>query len=183
MENWKPVVGYEGYYEVSDCGEVRSLPRETTLVLDGKTYTRLVRGVELKPYRTNSGHLRINLNRSGKVVRGLIHRLVLESFVGPCPDGMECCHWDGDPGNNNLENLRWGTHKENFADSVRLGVMGEGSCSGNTRLTKWEVQWIKRFLKHGFAKQDYLAEIFGVAKSTISAISVGRNWGWLEVEG
>ena len=51
-----------------------------------------------------------------------VHRLVLETFVGPCPDGMECLHINGDPGDNRVENLRWGTHAENMQDSLAHGT-------------------------------------------------------------
>jgi hypothetical protein len=51
-----------------------------------------------------------------------VHRLVLKAFVGPCPEGMEGCHWDGDACNNKLDNLRWATHAENVEDSIRHGT-------------------------------------------------------------
>lgn len=74
---------------------------------------------KMKPIKTSKwGHLSVNL-RAG--VRRLIHRLILETFVGPCPGGMECCHNDGDPTNNALSNLRWDTSKANKADMAKHG--------------------------------------------------------------
>ena len=73
----------------------------------------------LKPHPQSRGHCTVDL---GKRNTRFVHRLVLEAFVGPCPDGMECRHLDGNPGNNRLENLAWGTPKENAADSIRHGT-------------------------------------------------------------
>lgn len=106
-ERWLPVVGYEGRYEVSDLGRVRE-----------RTGFGLVFMKPLTPLP--SGHLRFSVSGMGKP-RGqrYVHRAVLEAFVGPCPPGMECCHWDDDPANNRLENLRWDTPSGNARDRVR----------------------------------------------------------------
>jgi NUMOD4 motif/HNH endonuclease len=113
-ERWKPVVGYEGYYEVSDLGRVRSLrhrwgPRPVPLVL--------------KPQSRPSGHLHVSLygySKNGSTQA--IHHLVLEAFVSPCPEGFEGCHGDGDPANNALGNLRWDTRSANVQDALRHGT-------------------------------------------------------------
>ncbi|MFW9223256.1 NUMOD4 motif-containing HNH endonuclease [Corynebacterium striatum] len=116
-EKWRPIPGWEGYYEVSNTGRVKSLPRIITRK-DG--FEMKIRGREIKGTTTPSGHKRVTLSRVGEEPTGaLIHRLVLEAFVGPCPDGFEGCHWDDDPSNNNLSNLRWATHRENMDDRVR----------------------------------------------------------------
>ena len=62
-----------------------------------------------------SGHIVVTLHDGPRRKRTLLHRVVLETFVGPCPDGMEGGHYDGDPGNNRLENLRWDTRRVNEA--------------------------------------------------------------------
>lgn len=108
-ERWLPVVGYEGLYEVSDWGRVKSLPRNTT------------RGGILKQATDKRGAKRVNLSKYGVQEVRLVHHLVLQAFVGPCPDGLEGCHWDGDPSNNFLPNLRWDTRESNMADMVRHG--------------------------------------------------------------
>ena len=110
-EHWLPVADYEGLYEVSDLGQVRSLPRRTTS------------GRVLKPQPVSKfGHLEASLSRNGKVSRQLVHRLVLAAFVGPCPEGEEVRHLDGNPGNNRLSNLAYGTRGENNLDAVRHGT-------------------------------------------------------------
>jgi type II secretory pathway pseudopilin PulG len=100
QERWLPVVGYEGAYEVSDKGRVRSVDR---MVLKGR------------PDR--NGYPRVNLRGKTKTV----HRLVLESFIGPCPDGQVACHANDIKTDNRLENLRWDTPDANARDMVING--------------------------------------------------------------
>lgn len=118
VERWLPVVGYEGLYEVSDQGRVRSLDRES--VNASATYTR--RGRMLRPTTKDSGHLYVSLWNNGSRIKAKVHRLVLEAFVGPCPPGHECCHWNDVPYDNRLGNLRWGTSTDNKFDAVRNGT-------------------------------------------------------------
>jgi HNH endonuclease/NUMOD4 motif len=114
-EQWLPIADYEGLYEVSDLGRVRSLPRETTSGLRG--------GKILKPQPTNNfGHLKAHLSRNSKVKQVTIHRLVLAAFVGPCPEGMEVRHLNGNAGDNRLSNLAYGTKTENVYDAIEHGT-------------------------------------------------------------
>ena len=115
IEQWKPVVGWEGLYEVSNRGNVRSLDR-----IDRRGILR--RGRMLKPFALDTGHLRVRVSRDGVNSGPLIHRLVLEAFKGSCPEGMEGCHNDGNPTNNDVNNLRWATRSENQLDSVKHGT-------------------------------------------------------------
>lgn len=112
---WAPVVGYEGIYEVSSDGRVRSLRR-----LDARG--RLVGGRELSISLHPSGHQVVKLSRDGVSESAKLHRIVLIAFAGLPPDGCEVLHYDGDPANNHVENLRWGTRSENLRDSVRHGT-------------------------------------------------------------
>ena len=113
-EKWKPVVGYEGLYEVSDQGRMRSLSRR-----DARGALRKER--LLKPYVMKHGHHQTGLTKDGVTKYHLIHRLVLEAFVGPCPEGMEACHGEGGPADNRVENIRWDTRSENMKDIARHG--------------------------------------------------------------
>ena len=117
-EQWRPVVDYEGLYEVSDLGRVRSLDR-ITLDRLGKRYAR--KGRLLKPVKNTNGRLQVYLYRDGDQRPQQVHRLVLSAFVGPCPEGAEACHWDDDPTNNRLDNLRWASRSDNLYDRVRNG--------------------------------------------------------------
>ena len=115
MEIWKPVPGYEGSYEVSDQGRVRSLAQTTS---DG----RRLKAKILTGRPQKSGHLSVSLTSGGINRNALVHRLVLIAFIGQPPTGMHSLHIDGDPANNRLPNLRWGTPSENSLDAVRHGV-------------------------------------------------------------
>jgi len=121
-EQWRPVVGFEGKYEVSDQGRVRSLDRGITYQkidqYSGRliTVTKYMKGQMLRPGTMRSGHQFIVLGRGNGFC---VHVLVLTAFVGPCPDGLECCHNDGDPANNRVGNLRWDTRLANVHDMMR----------------------------------------------------------------
>lgn len=125
-ERWLPVPGYEGYYEVSSEGRVRSLDRFVDHASRwGGTYRGFCRGKVLSTSPTDQRrgdfHQKIGLCRDGKRSGQLVHRLVMLAFVGPCPDGMEVCHNNGDPTDNRLSNLRYDTRAENMLDIVRSG--------------------------------------------------------------
>lgn len=117
-EEWRPVPGWETLYEVSDRGAIRSLPRVTR---GGFSGTRRLKGKILSPVRASSGHLAIMLKDGDRVFRAGIHRIVMLAFVGPCPDGMEVCHNNGEPTDNRLSNLRYGSRSENIYDMVEHG--------------------------------------------------------------
>ena len=118
-ETWKPVVGWEGFYEVSDQGRVRSLDR-TVIFKDGRTRTWRRATRKLQP--DSSGHLNVMLQKDGKTGTGYrVHRLVMAAFVGPCPADMEVCHNNGDPTDNRLANLRYDTRAANVRDCIDHG--------------------------------------------------------------
>lgn len=106
-EVWRPVPGYEGHYEVSDLGRIRSL----------KTAARRIR----KLMATADGHLRVSLTLDGQRMQ-LVHALVLAAFVGPRPEGADIRHRDGDGHHNALSNLTYGTRSENELDKVAHGT-------------------------------------------------------------
>ena len=112
---WRALVGFEGYYEVSDQGQVRSLDRVITRSTGAKQFYP---GCVLTPTRQAYGYLSVQIR--GR--RRYVHALVLEAFVGPCPPNAETLHKDGVPENNRLENLHYGTPSENAYDRVRHGT-------------------------------------------------------------
>lgn len=118
-ERWRHVVGYEGLYEVSDHGRVRSVDRD---ILHSSGMVQHRRGKMLSLSRMRSGHLKAALSRSGETNRVYVHRLVMAAFVGPCPADMEVRHCNGDPANNHVSNLRYGERSENVLDMVEHGT-------------------------------------------------------------
>lgn len=116
LEAWRPVPGYEGLYEVSSRGRVKSLPRNTT------------RGGIMKLQHGNAqGYHSVGLYKCDVRTVHYVHYLVLLAFVGPRPDGLEVRHLDGDDLNNVLANLAYGTSGENKADMLRHGRHHFGS--------------------------------------------------------
>ncbi|WP_374247753.1 NUMOD4 motif-containing HNH endonuclease [Gordonia sp. ABSL49_1] len=115
MERWKAVPGYEGSYEVSDEGRVRSLTRR-------KFHGHRHKGRMLRQPTMPRGYKVVTLWRDATQKTALVHRLVLLAFVGEAPTGAEALHADGDPANNSLENLSWGTHSDNQFDQVAHGT-------------------------------------------------------------
>lgn len=174
-EEWRPVVGFEGSYEVSSVGGVRSLDRES---ISGSH----LRGIVMSPWIDCGGYRRIDLQGGSSGRRRVrVHHLVLEAFLCPRPDGMECRHLDGDPQNNRLENLCWGTSSENSLDAVCHGRNPRGEKNGYSKLTESQVKAVRVRLSQGEKHVDIAADL-GVVRSTISSIARGRNWAWLKNE-
>jgi NUMOD4 motif/HNH endonuclease len=119
-ERWAPIPDYEGYYEASALGRIRSLDR--IVPYRGGT-PRRIRGHILKQaVDPDDGRHEVRLNRDGKGRTVQVHRLVLLAFRGSCQPGQEGCHNNGDASDNRLENLRWDTHSENMYDRGRHGT-------------------------------------------------------------
>ena len=113
-ELWKDIPGYEGRYQVSNLGRVKSLPR----VVECKNHRRRREpGQILKPACAPDGHLMVNLGFSKEHRAKKVHQLVALAFLeNPSGGRVEVCHNDGDPKNNRVENLRYDTHSENIKD-------------------------------------------------------------------
>lgn len=124
-EEWRSVVGYEGLYEVSDQGRVRSLDRE---VWNPRGFVANRRGVTLRPAPNHGGYPLVTLYSGGRTRKTIqVHKLVLEAFVAPKPPGTEARHRDGNPENNVPSNLMWSTHSKNIKDQIRHGTHNMGS--------------------------------------------------------
>ena len=117
-ERWKPVNGYEGIYEVSSHGRVRSLDRTVTRS-DGKVHR--LKGKVLSVRLDKYGYQIVDLYNHGKQQKRKVHSLVAEAFIGTRPEGTEVCHNDGRKTNNHVDNLSYGTRSENMLDRVRHG--------------------------------------------------------------
>ncbi|UUG70009.1 HNH endonuclease [Arthrobacter phage Zucker] len=112
---WRPIPGWEGYYEVSDAGEVRSVDRITT---HGQRFKGKMLALNPGP----NGYTVVALYRGGVRTADTVHRLVLLAFRGPCPDDHEVCHRSGRRDDNRLANLYYGTHSQNSLDKLAHGT-------------------------------------------------------------
>ena len=159
---------YDAYYFVTRDGRVWSKPR-----LDAKGNRR--KGKWLKP-EVIKGYHRVVFCRDGVPDKKLVHRLVLEAYVGPCPEGMECRHLDGNSLNNNLGNLAWGTHLENSQDMERHGHIYRGERNPLSKAKEHQVR-VMRYLREvaKFPAKE-LAWHFGMTRENVYAICNGHSW-------
>lgn len=164
-ERWVPVVvpEFEDLYEVSDQGNIR------------RASTKRV----LKPGNHPRGYLSAVLSGRGIRTTVLLHRVVLEAFTGPCPEGLETRHGNGVRTDNRLENLSWGTSADNELDKRRHGTSSQGAGNAMVKLTEEQVQEIRRRYADGGESQRTLAAAYGVAQGTISRLVTGARWGHL----
>ncbi len=161
----RPIPGYPGYY-ATGAGRILS------------DRTGSCKALAL---RLHHGYPRVNV-RTGKGRRfqrvESVHKLVLLAFKGLCPAGQECRHLNGNPLDNRIENLCWGTPSENARDSVRHGTCAGsrvGEDHGCTKLTEDEVLTIHRLANTG-VRQVVLASTYGVTQRHVSSIKLGQTW-------
>ncbi|AVO25677.1 HNH endonuclease [Mycobacterium phage McGuire] len=169
-EVWKEIPGFPDY-EVSNRGRVRSWKNSR----HGRSKTPKPR----TPQRHPQGYLRVALSNHSAGMRqstNNIHKLVLLAFVGPRPEGMEVRHLNGDPSDNRLENLAYGTKKENGADRVRHGTQIRGEQYPHSKLSYLKAKAIRTlYASEGFSYSD-LSEVFGVDPRTIRRTISGEYW-------
>lgn len=118
IEEWRPIPGYEGHYEVSSMGRVKSVKR---VLADGRMWREKI----LKPWHDGGGYKQVYLSKNAVATSRHIHFLVASAFLGPRPDGNEIRHLNGDNNDNRIANLAYGTKSDNMLDAVRHGTHGE----------------------------------------------------------
>lgn len=173
-EIWKEIDGYDGFYEVSNRGRIRSYKCQGPGNKKAETPTLLTLKKEKYGYR------RITLFDRGKRTIHLIHRLVGEAFV-PNPDGKpQINHLDSDPSNNNAENLEWSTQSENIQYAFDKGRKkpNRGSEVVGSKLTKSDVLNIRKVANENgrFYGRSKLADKYNVTENCIMQVVTGRTW-------
>lgn len=143
-----------------------------------------LKGKVLK-YNPSAMYGTVSLSKKGIEKDCYVHRLVLEAFVGPCPEGMECRHLNGKQRDNRLENLSWGTPERNNQDKKLHGtnVGSKGGCKGKKyarrnryNLTELDVRVIRSMWSSGLHTIKELAGDYGVTTSHMSAILRRKSW-------
>lgn len=160
-ETWKPVVGYEGVYSVSDQGRVM----------------RNSKGRVLKNVIGAKGYAQVSLSMNNVASTHLVHALVMRAHVGPCPAGLEVCHDDGDPANPKLANLRYDTHAANLNDRRAHGTASTnpGEANGQAKLTEDHIRAIRAYPRYKGSRND-IASIYGIGANYVSDIRSRRAW-------
>lgn len=172
-EEWRAVPGYEGLYEVSSKGRVRTPGRTVTVT---KTYParimkQAIRG-RAKDGKPNS--VFVALYKNAKKNQLSVHSMVLEAFIGPRPENMVGCHNDGNPANNDASNLRWDTQSGNCMDKHKHGTSPCGEKQYMHKLTKLQVIEIrKRAMPRNHAQ---LAREFGISHTQLTRIIKLQSW-------
>lgn len=152
MAEWRDIPGWDGRYQVSDDGQVRSFQPGRRAKM---------RKIDVMP----TGHCSVLLVRPR--LKMCVHRAVALAFIGPAPsEKHHVAHWDGNARNNHVSNLRWATPKENIADKRRLGE--------HQKLTQEQVEEIR--LRKGTVSTPKLAREYGVVPSHIWRIQNGQVW-------
>jgi hypothetical protein len=171
-EIWKDCAGWEGKYQVSTLGNVKSLDR----------YTRRVDGTinhcREKPRKTqisNCGYVRVSFFDEGKNFMLSVHRLVAEAFIPNPENKPEVNHISGIKTDNSVQNLEWMSSRENKKHGIEMGLISHnGINNNNCKLQEYRIRIIKKL--KGIITQKKLATYFGVAENHIGLIHRGKSW-------
>ena len=179
FEKWVPVYGFEGFYEVSSFGRVRSVDHYTEPKIDsmGRRQPRtLMRGKIISQRKHQFGYWVVTLSKNNKVFTRVVHRLVAEGFYGARPKGNVIRHLNGNPEDNRVENLAYGTQKENMQDAIEQNTLEYGERRFNALHTNEEIKQLKRDLICGMTTGE-AAKKYKMPQSQVWKVAMGRAWG------
>ena len=183
MENeiWKNINGYEGSYQVSNLGRVKSL-RRIIKCKNGVSRTINERILKQNEDMCNGtyGYLIVCLCKNCKSKFFKVHKLVLEHFINKKPKGLICCHNDGNRLNNKSDNLRWDTYKSNVQDAIKHKVFNVGEKCNLSKLSELDVKKIRKLLKENEYSNAEIAKMFSISKRNVLSIANNRIWKWLK---
>lgn len=177
-EEWRPVLRYEGIYEVSNLGHVRSLDR---WVRRGNQPVTFLQGTIMKPMNSKASHgyntLTLSAATNGyKRFNAKIYRLVAEAFLGPRPSPIHVVnHKNGDKTDDRADNLEWVTQSSNMKHASHMGLMRKGEGVKVSKLTSAQVLEIRKRRTNG-EKLESIAAAYGIAPSTACQIAKGQVW-------
>lgn len=162
--SYKSIIDFPDY-KIDKFGNVISYKRSTPKLLRWKN-------------NMYSNHASVCLRQNNKSKYLYVHRLVLETFIGPCPEEMECCHNDGNPQNNKLVNLRWDTPTNNNRDKIKHGtnVSLKGECSLRSKLNELQVRIIRRCYDNTSLTTRQTANYFNISHGMVVCIGLRKNW-------
>lgn len=174
-EIWKDVVGFEGYYLVSSHGRVKSLPRKITRGKSFLTIKSRILALLTVKVTDNYSSIDVGLSKCGIARRYRVARLVLAAFVGPPEQGQECCHNDGDPSNNHLDNLRWDTKSANQNDRAKHGTSNRGERQWQSKFTADDVVKMRELRSQGWPYTK-IGKLFNTGRAHARSICIKEKW-------
>ena len=165
MTEWKTIPGFSRY-SVSDSGEVRR---------DVRMWNAMPGPVSISI--NADGYPQVSITSdSGIYKKENVHSLVALAFFGPRPEGLVVCHFDGDPGNCSIKNLRYDTYRSNVHDAIRHGTQVKGEGVVQHRITEQTVRRIVEMLDSGAVHYQRIADEVGATKYIVFAIASGWTW-------
>lgn len=169
-EVWKDVIGYEGYYQVSNIGTVRSIERTVTYQFKtGVSKTMRLQSYSRTQFLNARGYWSVTLSKDGKTKTYVVHILVAKAFI-PNVGNKPCVnHKDLNRQNNTVENLEWVTHQENMAHAA-----GHGLLRNKTTKLTWDDVVVIRGIKN--KTQREIAEMYNVTQTNINCILKNKTW-------
>ena len=183
QETWKDIKGYEGLYQVSNLGKIKSLKKEVNF------YSGLYKEVKKRKYKeriinlkkTNRGYTNITLYKNGIRKHFNVHRLVADTFILNPNNLSEVNHKDGNKENNSINNLEWVTNMENMQHAIRNNLTRKvhGEEVGGVKLTERDVLQICELLKSGTDSLAQIGKKYNVSKHCIFDIKRKKSWAWL----
>jgi len=167
-EIWKDITGYKDIYQVSNLGRVKSLSRfqsKTEIILKGEIDKR--------------GYKRVRLSKDNTTKKFQIHRLVSLAFIDNINNKPQINHIDGNPSNNNVNNLEWCTQSENQIHAFKTGLQSaSGENNTQSKLTIYDVADIKQLLEIGVFHRE-IAKLYGVSRRCITDINRKKTWAFV----
>jgi len=190
FKKWEWVSGFTNSFQICrQTQEIKSVERIITYQGRWGIVSQPIRErIRIPTLDIRTGYLVIMLSKNGRKKNYYIHRLMLETFVGPCPEGMEACHKNDIKTDNRLENLYWGTHSDNSKDAWKNGsftnrVLPKGENHYSAKLRERDVIEIRTKFFTGNFTQTELAQKFGVSKENIRNIILGKIWRGIQAKG
>lgn len=175
-EIWKNIKGYEGLYQISNYGNIKSLDR---IIIYKNKYSHFHKGKYLKQEIDINGYLYISISKDGKIKKNKVHRLVAETFIFNPKNKSDVNHKDGNKQNNNIDNLEWNTHQENENHAVKNKLKSYGQDHYLTKLTNEQVKlikWIAKNVKVKYGFWSKLSKKLNINKNIISSIINNKSW-------